>query len=166
MRLNLGCGAYPLAGFVNVDFRALPGVAVIADARALPFVDGAAREVYAGHILEHFPEEAGAALLAEWWRVVAPGGALTVVIPDCEKTRRWLRQGRVTEAWYRHVLHGDPTTKGMRHHARYDAASLARALDRLPDRGARVPVDLDTDARLTSAVGWQSGWTIWKEDAR
>ena len=72
LRLNLGSGNRPLPGFVNVDARQLPTVDVVADVRSLPFENGAAAEVEASSLLEHFrnPYE----VLDEIYRVLAPAG--------------------------------------------------------------------------------------------
>jgi predicted SAM-dependent methyltransferase len=86
LRLNLGSGLTPIPGFVNVDaLEDLPGVDVVADiGQRLPFEDGAAELVYASHVLEHFPTEEVPPLLAEWRRVLKPGGTLLVAVPDLE----------------------------------------------------------------------------------
>ena len=80
LRLNLGSGNRPLAGYVNVDSRPLPTVDVVADVRSLPFEDGAAGEIEASSLLEHFrnPYE----VLDEMHRVLAPTGVLRVRVPS------------------------------------------------------------------------------------
>jgi predicted SAM-dependent methyltransferase len=86
LRLNLGSGLTPIPGFVNVDaLEDAPGVDVVADiSQRLPFDDGSAELVYASHLLEHFPTEEVPPLLAEWRRVLRPGGLLLVAVPDRE----------------------------------------------------------------------------------
>lgn len=80
LRLNLGSGNRPLPDFVNVDSRALPTVDVVADVRSLPFEDGAADEIEASSLLEHFrnPYE----VLDEMHRVLSPTGVLRVRVPS------------------------------------------------------------------------------------
>ena len=51
-----------------------------ADGEHLPFRDGAFDCLVARHNLEHYVDTL--AVLAEWKRVVAPGGRLVVVVPD------------------------------------------------------------------------------------
>jgi SAM-dependent methyltransferase len=58
------------------------GAAVLGDALALPFPDGAFDRIIAAEILEHIPADGGA--LAELARVLRPGGTLAVTVP------RWL----------------------------------------------------------------------------
>ncbi len=67
-------------------FNALPGPAVdhLGDAQDLRrFADGSFIEVYASHCLEHFDfREEVARALAEWHRVLAPGGRTYLSVPD------------------------------------------------------------------------------------
>lgn len=48
----------------------------------LPFDDDVVDLIFASHMLEHFPYDAGARLLAECRRVLKPGGTLRVLVPD------------------------------------------------------------------------------------
>jgi predicted SAM-dependent methyltransferase len=86
LKLNLGSGTAPIPGFVNVDaLEDAPGVDVVADISGrLPFDDGAADLVYASHVLEHFPTDEVPALLAEWRRVLRPGGTVLIAVPDLQ----------------------------------------------------------------------------------
>jgi predicted SAM-dependent methyltransferase len=111
VRLNLGCGLQSPPGWINVDaswnarlakypllrralsrFRLLPAdkldipwnpAIVIHDVRKrLPFSEGSVAAVYASHVLEHLYREEGQRLMAESFRVLAPGGILRIVVPD------------------------------------------------------------------------------------
>jgi SAM-dependent methyltransferase len=81
MRLNLGCGRSPLAGWVNVDTVQLPGVDVVADMEkaALPFADDSVDEILASHFLEHIHNSLG--LMAELHRVAKAGARATFHVP-------------------------------------------------------------------------------------
>jgi glycosyltransferase involved in cell wall biosynthesis len=80
-RLNLGAGDDRREGYFSVDLR--PDVAdVLADVTRLPFADGSMSDLVASDLLEHFPADRTAAVLAEWHRVLAPGGKLTVRVPN------------------------------------------------------------------------------------
>lgn len=70
-----------MRGAIGVDAAALPGVRVVArlDARRLAFRDGTAEHVYALNVLEHLDDLA--AVMAEVWRVLAPGGTASVEVP-------------------------------------------------------------------------------------
>jgi SAM-dependent methyltransferase len=83
LRLNLGAGDDRRPGFVSVDLRA--DVAdIVGDVCKLPLPDEAACEIVACDILEHFPATRTEDILLEWRRVLAPGGRLTVRVPNME----------------------------------------------------------------------------------
>jgi predicted SAM-dependent methyltransferase len=94
MRLNLGSGERPLPGFVNVDTLAdAPHVDVVADVtQPLPFEDGCAELIYAVHLLEHVATERVPAVLADWRRVLRPGGVLMLAVPDLDAIARILME--------------------------------------------------------------------------
>jgi SAM-dependent methyltransferase len=79
LRLNLGSGNEPLPGFLNLDRRRVPGAGVVADVRGLPFPAGAAREVRASSLLEHFEDPYS--VLDEVHRVLADGGLFVARVP-------------------------------------------------------------------------------------
>jgi SAM-dependent methyltransferase len=104
--LDLGCagGSFPpeatAATVVRVDreppvHHAAGARFVQADAARLPFADGTFSAVISNHSLEHFDDLAGA--LSEIGRVIAPGGALFVAVPDAstftDRLYRWLARG-------------------------------------------------------------------------
>lgn len=83
MRLHLGCGERHIPGFVHVDVRAHPHVDRVAPVDDLGFLaDGVADLVYACHVLEHFKRAEVPRVLAEWNRVLRPGGTLRLAVPD------------------------------------------------------------------------------------
>jgi SAM-dependent methyltransferase len=133
MRLNLGCGDERLPGHVNVDLR--PDVAdVVADVRRLPFRDGRALAVHAADILEHLPASDTARALAEWRRVLAPGGRLTVKAPNMLALSRGLldadERGRpgTAQLLIRNVFGGHrwgPDGAWDAHHTGFTPATLA-----------------------------------------
>ncbi len=81
LRLDLGCGPRPRAGFYGMDRVALPGVDIAADLNAplaaLP--DNCVAEVFTRHTLEHVEKLLD--LLAEIHRITQPGGRIEVVVP-------------------------------------------------------------------------------------
>lgn len=83
--LNAGCGPKLAVGFVNLDYRWVPGVDVVWDLRrSLPFPDHRFRGVYSEHCVEHFDATALQELLGEFYRVLQPGGRLRLVVPSLE----------------------------------------------------------------------------------
>lgn len=81
VKVAVGVGGKPRAGWVNVDQHPLPGVDVVHDLDVFPwpFEDGTCSQVLAEHVYEHVREPVGFVL--EAWRVLEPGGVLTVTCP-------------------------------------------------------------------------------------
>jgi predicted SAM-dependent methyltransferase len=110
-KLHLGCGLNVVEGWVNIDGswnarlakyprlrRALAAARVVPRESAkvewrgdlrifdvrdpLPFGAGSCEAIYASHLLEHLFLEDAQKLLRECFRVLRPGGALRLVVPD------------------------------------------------------------------------------------
>jgi SAM-dependent methyltransferase len=81
LRLDLGSGDRPHAGFYSLDRLALPGIDIQADLNE-PFAelpDDSVAEIFSRHALEHvtrLPE-----LIAEIHRVTRPGGRIEIIVP-------------------------------------------------------------------------------------
>ena len=81
-RVQLGSGGQPKPGWVNVDLFN-PDADVALDLREnLPFPDNSIAFIYSEHLFEHlaYPTDARH-LLHESWRVLTPGGRLSLVVP-------------------------------------------------------------------------------------
>ena len=79
-KLNIGCGAEPRDGWINVDVRPVAGaVQIQADIRHLPFGDGVFEYILAESVLEHLNDPKTA--ISELWRLVRNGGAIEVRVP-------------------------------------------------------------------------------------
>ena len=81
-RLNIGCGEKRRPGWLNIDLD--PRADLRLDIRRpLPFPEGSCAEIYSEHVLEHlaYPGEVEQ-VLRDWWRVLEPGGTLSVGVPD------------------------------------------------------------------------------------
>lgn len=76
LKLNLGSGPQKLPGFVNVDLSSGKS------AYPLDFPDESAEVIRASHLLEHFPGNDVPDVLADWVRVLKPGGLLKVAVPN------------------------------------------------------------------------------------
>jgi SAM-dependent methyltransferase len=92
VKLNLGCGRRPLAGWVNVDREALPGVDVVFDletcaATPLPFEDDSFDEIAGIDLIEHVVNVLP--LMAELWRVAKPGAVCRFALPYGSHDSAW-----------------------------------------------------------------------------
>lgn len=86
MKLNLGCGGDVKEGYLNVDFRDIPGTTKIDLSKfPWPWEDGKASEIQMLDFLEHFPYKRTESILNECWRVLKPGGELIVQVPSFEE---------------------------------------------------------------------------------
>lgn len=85
-RLHIG-GQQASEGWEILDAIARPGVDHVGEAGDLGrFADGSFAVVYASHVLEHFDyKDEVVPALAEWRRVLQPGGSLHVSVPDLER---------------------------------------------------------------------------------
>jgi len=76
LKLNLGAGAFPLEGYINLDRKNGQ------EAYPLAYPDGSADEVRASHILEHWSHREVLKVIQDWVRVLKPGGWLKIAVPD------------------------------------------------------------------------------------
>ncbi|MBS3119657.1 methyltransferase domain-containing protein [Candidatus Woesearchaeota archaeon] len=77
LKLNLGCGANIMEGWMNVDIKPGKGVDKIVDLdKAWPWKDSSVDEIYMKHTLEHLADQVKS--LKEAKRVLRKGGKLTI----------------------------------------------------------------------------------------
>lgn len=80
-KVNLACGTKRPEDFFNIDLYHAADLK--ADISKLDMItDGWFEYALASHILEHFPFSRIMPVLAEWRRIVKPGGMLEVRVPD------------------------------------------------------------------------------------
>lgn len=138
MKLNLAAGDDRREGYVSVDLR--PDVAdVVADVRSLPYDDGSVDEILALDCLEHFPADQTQAILAEWRRVLVPGGLLTLKVPNLYQLARLIADRTERRSWdavrllIRNVYGGHrwgPEGSWDAHHHGFVPETLYQELDR------------------------------------
>lgn len=101
VRLHLGCGGMRWKDFINVDLHPHDDSVsdtsrngcvadVFADMSDLRLPDGSVDEIFTSHTFEHFTNWAGKDLLADWHRMLKPGGKLTIETPDFWRCVGWL----------------------------------------------------------------------------
>ncbi|MEA2062304.1 MAG: methyltransferase domain-containing protein, partial [Gemmatimonadota bacterium] len=82
MRIELASGDRPHDGHLHCDERILPATDLACRVEVLPFATDSVESILAYHIIEHFPFESIIPVLAEWRRVLKPGGEIMVVTPN------------------------------------------------------------------------------------
>lgn len=88
-QLHLGCGDVRIDRWCNVDVDPLVQPDVVDDITTLEkFSDNFAERIYACHVLEHVSHADVPRVLATWYRVLAPGGALYISVPDIDRIVR------------------------------------------------------------------------------
>lgn len=129
LRLNVGCGHIQPEGYVNVDLRELPGIHILAEAGRLPFGPEEIQEIYAAHLLEHFPEEQlRRRILPHWSNLLVKGGELRVVVPDAEAMIKNYVAGTYPYDDLREVIYGAQDYDGDFHYNMFTPEHLVRLL--------------------------------------
>lgn len=108
MKINVGCGEFPAAGWWNLDCTH-PAADLQHDAATgLPPVSGVIDRIYAGHVLEHLPQQSLVGVLTAWRTHpgVAHNTVLAVVGPDCDAADQLLAERLILPDTHDGVLHG------------------------------------------------------------
>jgi len=175
MRLELGSGYAPTAGYFHVDLNPnAPQVDRAAPAWPLDWVaDGSVAEIRAVDVLEHLSYRDTPAVLADWARALTPGGHLFVQVPDAALImRRFAADDRrlvdglpaelpqtvlAGAAWRLLGGHadGDYATEGddwkwNAHYALFSVESLRSAVEAAGLRVARCVVNAHPNIQLTA----------------
>lgn len=158
--LNLGAGRFPAPPpWVNVDVLPAWGD-VVADVRALPFADGSAIAVYAGHVAEHLDLGDLNGFLRDVRRILKPGGALVAVIPDIDLGRSLIETGQAPPSLMDEILAGPDYGEGKweRHKWPPRLSTLRREVDRHFDVVRQIALGTLTATGwpLVSEARWQA----------
>jgi predicted SAM-dependent methyltransferase len=134
-RLHIG-GAEAREGWEVLDVREAAHVDHVGNALDLSrFADGTFSEIYASHVLEHFDYvEELPRVLAEWFRVLAPGGVLRLSVPDIDILSHLLLQRHVLDVNQRfqvmRMIFGGQTHSHDHHRVGLNQDFMAAFLDR------------------------------------
>lgn len=101
LRLNLGCGRYPISGFVNIDQFENVNPDLVTDALNLPYEIETVDEIYAGHLLEHLTWDEGQNALRHWLNLLKKGGIIRITVPDFDVLARKYLSSPTAEAMRR-----------------------------------------------------------------
>jgi SAM-dependent methyltransferase len=97
LKLDLGCGTKKRPGFLGVDSRQFEGVDFVVDLRQpWPWRDGTVEEAFCSHVVEHLTAAERIHFINELYRVLRPGAAATIVVPNWASA---LAYGDLTHQW-------------------------------------------------------------------
>jgi len=85
VRLHIGCGSRIFDGYINVDgdyMAGTPGVTIHDITKPFPLSDSSVDEILSVHVIEHIMRDRVQAMIAEWHRILRPGGFVAVEWPD------------------------------------------------------------------------------------
>lgn len=89
-KLELGSGTHPTPGFTHLDINpAAPDVDIVGTAWPLNLPDGTVGEIRAVDVLEHLSYWDTDQILADWFRVLRPGGKIYIQVPDAQSIMEW-----------------------------------------------------------------------------
>jgi hypothetical protein len=130
-KLNIGCGRDIREDYINVDFRQLDGVDVVADVMNLPFEPDSIKEIYAAHIIEHFTEGDLKDIVKYWYSLLQKDGYLTLITPNVEAMARDYAAGKITWANLRMIILGAQDYIGDFHYNTFADFALAEFLQKV-----------------------------------
>jgi len=99
LKLNIGSGAKPRAGWINVDKYPSGDEDLVGDiCEGLDLPAGCAREILLDNVIEHLDSIPDA--MAELHRLLAPGGKLEILTPHYSSAASWRDPTHVSHLGY------------------------------------------------------------------
>ncbi len=130
IRINVGCGEKALDGYLNIDFRELPNVDLVADARDLPFEEGTLAEIMSAHLVEHFRQhQFTTVILPHWHSLLRLGGQLRIICPNWAVMLTRVVSGDMSQRDFKILTFGLQDYSGDDHFSMYTPESLAKILE-------------------------------------
>lgn len=130
--LHVGCGGIDHPSFVNIDGMPYPHVHHVRPIDDLaPIASESAALLYACHCLEHFPMAEIPRILAEWRRVLRPGGVLRISVPDFDKLIAIYTRHGGDLATISSVLLGGQDSRYNFHHSVFTRRSLGELFEQV-----------------------------------
>lgn len=109
MKLNLGCGATKIDGYINIDVEESCNPDVVHDftKAPLPFEANKISEVLLFHTIEHISKRYHRAIIGEIWRVLEPNGVFLVSFPEFRRcAENWMRNEGGKKDFWEATLYG------------------------------------------------------------
>jgi len=123
-KLNLGCDAEILKGYVNVDIREVPGCDLLADVTKLSILAGIIDEIRVSHVVEHVPKALLSKVVIEWNRVLKMGGMLNVYCPNAQQIAQDYVEGLIDCEKFSRLLFGNQAHPQDLHYTSFDKERL------------------------------------------
>jgi len=114
--LDIGCGTkdeWKEGDWVRID-NFVKDVDFQVPAWKLPFHDNWVDSIWSSHLLEHLYKRKVVLTLQEWYRVLKPGGKLTLRVPDLSWCCEWWLNHQ-TAGWDMDIIYGGQSRKGEAH---------------------------------------------------
>ncbi len=113
--LDIGSGPWPKQDYEAVDpYEPDARVDFRCNMWDLPYSDGSVEAIWSSHALEHVPKAKVVPTLAEWHRVLQPGGLLQLEVPDLLWVCRNFLEHPVAD-WNMDTIFGAQTRDGEYH---------------------------------------------------
>lgn len=84
IRIYVGCGEDRRKGFLHSDLRKLPGIDYVCKAWEISQHVRNVQEIYSRHMLEHLTADEAIATLSDWYKSLAKGGTVYIVVPNLD----------------------------------------------------------------------------------
>ncbi len=139
MKVELASGERPYDGYLHCDERILPATNLVCRIETLPFAENSVESLLASHIIEHFPYAGIGDVLAEWHRVLKPGGSILIITPNLGYIAHGYTEGWMEYTEARNRLYGGQDYRGNFHYTMFDSTALRMALT---DAGFRNAADV------------------------
>lgn len=153
LRLNIGSGDHYAPGWANIDTQPDVHPDVVASAVDLPYPTGSVDALYAGHVLEHLDWDGARLALAEFHRVLRPGGLLCVVGPDSTGVQPGTQL-------HHDIVHGGHRWAGDEHRWECTAPKLLELVsEHFPDASQTPIADVPEAWPVVSRIWWQAAVT-------
>ncbi len=90
-KVYVGCGNDRREGFIHCDVRHLDGIDIVCPAWQLSRHQSDIQEIYSRHMLEHLTDKEAVATLTDWFKALAVGGSVYIVVPNLDyHIQQWL----------------------------------------------------------------------------
>lgn len=155
--LNLGCSAYRLANFINIDIDTKYNPDVVADVTNLPYERDSIDFIYAGHIIEHIDENMTYQTIQSWHNALKPGSCVMCVAPDASIAMQMYKDGEIDDKKLNYILFANGEHKQF-----FDQKKLIKVFSRVFESVHSIclnqcPYLLVSDVKNPVPDKWQSG---------